>query len=94
MYAQNTHQNVPLPVGAIEVSDWMDSGTPEPFRLYSGPTWTIEGSSATVTVRGTQLADGTIEEREIKIGGSFDTLTAEEAEALAKALAQAASLTR
>lgn len=31
------------PTGATEVSDWADTGTPDEFRTFDGPKWTLPG---------------------------------------------------
>ncbi len=87
--------NVPAPVGAVSVDEWRDALTPHAFRLFRGITLTIELGKAAgiidVVIRGTQSADGTVEERGILIrGGSDDTITIDEARRLAAALIAAA----
>jgi hypothetical protein len=92
------HDAVPIPIGATETSDWADIGTPTEFRSFAGPIRTIpnlfewDGGPATVAVNGTQLTDGTVEERFIRVDGLGwdDMLTAETARALSTALAEAA----
>ncbi|MDT5057713.1 hypothetical protein [Mycobacterium sp.] len=90
--------DVPLPAGATETSDWADVGSPDEFRSFTGPTWTIpglqysNGDDAAVFIYGTQLADGTVEERCIRLGGVHwdDELTSQTARLLSAALAAAA----
>jgi hypothetical protein len=87
-----------MPVGATEVSDWADVGTPTEFRTFAGPVRTIpdlhqwDGSAATVAVNDSQLTDGTIEERFISIDGVGwdDMLTSKIARTLSASLAAAA----
>jgi hypothetical protein len=86
--------NVPSPADAVSVDEWGDALTPHAFRLFHGTTRTVElehGASIDVVIRGTQSADGTVEERGILIhGGSDDTITTQEARRLAAALIAAA----
>jgi hypothetical protein len=86
--------NVPWPAGAVSVDEWGDALTPDAFRLFYGPTRTIElehGADIDVVVRGTQAGDGSVEERGILIhGGSDDTITTNEARRLAATLIAAA----
>lgn len=86
------------PNGATEVSDWADVGHPSEFRLFAGPMWTIpevqytNDAPARVVVSGTQLRDGTVEERCIRLEGVAweDMLTSSVARRIATALAAAA----
>jgi hypothetical protein len=32
------YDSVPMPLGATEVTDWVDVGKPEQFRCFAGPT--------------------------------------------------------
>jgi hypothetical protein len=90
--------NVPIPAGATDISEWADVGHPDEFRSFTGPTWTIpglqysSGEDAAVLIYGTQLADGTVEERCIRLGGVHwdDELTSQTARVLSAALAAAA----
>jgi hypothetical protein len=69
------YDGAPLPIGATEADEWPDVGGPDEFRTFTGPTRTIpglhtwDGSRGLVLVCGTQLADGTVEERYIKVLG-------------------------
>lgn len=89
---------VPVPAGAVETSDWCDVGHPDEFRTFSGPTRSIPGlaypdsSPAMVLIFGTQLRDGTVEGRCIRVGGVHwdDEIDAETARALGRALLDAA----
>lgn len=86
--------NVPLPAGAISVDEWADALTPHAFRLFHGAARTValkHGADIEVVIRGTQSADGSVEERGILIhGGSDDTITTDEARRVAAALIAAA----
>jgi hypothetical protein len=86
--------NVPAPTGWVSVDEWGDALSPGAFRLFYGPTRTVElvhGADIDVVVRGTQSADGSVEECSIEIhGGSDDTITADEARRFAAALIAAA----
>jgi hypothetical protein len=86
--------NVPDPAGAVKVCEWDDPGTPDAFRLFWGATREVElqdGAAIEVVTRGTQSADGCVEERGILIyGGSDDVMTTESARQLAAALLEAA----
>lgn len=93
-----TAADVPLPLGATETSEWADVGTPDEFRLFYGPIRHIPELKcwnevpASVTVEGTQLADGTVEDRFIRLTGVAwdDMLTSDLARKLSVALAEAA----
>ncbi len=67
--------NVPLPAGAVSVDEWGDALTPHAFRLFDGTTRTVElnrDGQVDVVIRGTQSADGTVEERGVLIYGEPD----------------------
>jgi hypothetical protein len=70
-----TRYEAPTPEGATEVSEWADVGTPGEFRCFSGAIRTIpeirysDDVPANVSVDGTQLADGRVEERYIRVTG-------------------------
>jgi hypothetical protein len=92
------YDGAPLPIGATEADDWADVGSPDEFRSFTGPTRTIpglqccNGDDAAVLIYGTQLADGTVEERCIRVAGVHwdDELTSQTARDLSAALAAAA----
>lgn len=96
----NTAANqVPVPAGATEVSDWCDVGHPDEFRSFTGPSWpgptpqyNSGNSNPMVIVYGTQLRDGTIEGRCIRVGGLHwdDELSSDQTRKLAAALLKAA----
>ncbi|MDT5097650.1 MAG: hypothetical protein QOC76_1387 [Mycobacterium sp.] len=101
MSALKDFSNVPPPVGATDVSDWADVGTPDQFRVFDGPRWTVPGLrfgyadqevDAFITIFGTQLADGTIEGRCIRLGGVHwdDELCSETARIIGRSLLEAA----
>ncbi|UUO03848.1 hypothetical protein M4D79_14100 [Mycolicibacterium novocastrense] len=90
---------VPWPLGATEVTEWADVGKPEQFRCFAGPIreipeirYTRDNVPATVSIDGTQLLDGTVEERCIRLQGISweDMLTSDVARKIATALAEAA----
>ncbi|MBY0287489.1 MAG: hypothetical protein K2X52_10105 [Mycobacteriaceae bacterium] len=91
---------VDWPAGATDVSDWADVGKPEEFRSFDGPIWTIpeiqytNDAPARVFVSGTQLRDGTIEERCIRLEGVAweDMLASDTARTLSRALLSAADV--
>ncbi|MGO4445771.1 hypothetical protein AB4Z42_20710 [Mycobacterium sp. 2YAF39] len=91
-------KTIDWPTGATEVSDWADVGHPSEFRSFDGPIWTIpevqytNDAPARVFVSGTQLRDGTVEERCIRLEGVAweDMLTSSVARKIATALAEAA----
>ncbi|WP_232076079.1 hypothetical protein [Mycobacterium gallinarum] len=94
---------VDWPAGATEVSDWADVGKTDEFRSFDGPIWTIpevqytNDAPARVFVSGTQLRDGTVEERCIRLEGVAweDMLTSSVARDIAtKLLAAATELDR
>src|SRR4051812_35221570 len=93
-----TRPPVPLPAGATDVTDWTDVGSPDEFRCFDGPIRTVEGIKcwdgwpATVFVNGTQLRDGTVEGRCIRVYGVHgdDMLSSETARVLGRALLAAA----
>lgn len=89
------------PAGATEVSDWADVGHPDEFRSFDGPKWTLPGIrwgygdnevDGYVAICGTQLRDGTVEGRWIRVRGLQwdDELDSQTARAAAKALLEAA----
>ncbi|MGV0778746.1 hypothetical protein [Mycolicibacterium elephantis] len=89
------------PAGATEVSDWADIGTPDEFRTFDGPKWTLPGirwgfgdteEDGYVAIYGTQLRDGTVEERCIRVGGLHwdDELDSQTARDIAGKLLEAA----
>ena len=89
------------PAGATELSDWADVGHLGEFRSFDGPIWTIPevvqdhrgGTPARVFVSGTQLRDGTVEERCIRLEGVAweDELSSDTARELGQALLAAAA---
>jgi len=92
---------VDWPAGASEVSDWADAGTPDEFRSFLGPKWTLPGirwgwgdneEDGFVAVSGTQLRNGTVEGRCIRVGGVHwdDELDSHAARDLAEKLIAAA----
>ena len=91
---------VPMPAGAVDVSEWTDAGTPDEYRCFTGPTPYMSGSSVDwfaedarcVTVFGTQLRDGTVEFHCIRLVGVSweDELDSETARTIGKALIDAA----
>jgi hypothetical protein len=93
-----TRYEAPTPEGATEVSEWADVGTPGEFRCFSGAIRTIpeirysDDVPASVSVDGTQLADGRVEERYIRVTGVSweDMLTSGTARKLCVAIAAAA----
>lgn len=89
----------PFPAGATEVSEWCDVGHPDEFRTFTGPTWTVANlawnggdTDPTIIVFGTQLADGTVEGRCIRVDGlHWDyELSADNARTIGTALIEAA----
>ncbi|BBZ11590.1 hypothetical protein [Mycobacterium branderi] len=86
--------NVAAPVGAVVVEEWGDALTPQAFRLFYGPTHTVElehGQTVEVITRGAQSANGGIEESGILVyGGSDDAMPPDAARKLAAALIAAA----
>jgi len=92
-----TTSPIPRPLGATEVGDWVDHAG-ERFRCFAGPIRVVpcarrsDGDPVAVAIDGTQLADGTIEERVIRLCGitSDDSMTAETARNIAAALSAAA----
>ena len=67
--------NVPSPAGAVTVDAWRDALTPHAFRLFNGTARPVElerGDGIDVVIRGSQSADGTVEERGIRIYGAPD----------------------
>ena len=85
------------PAGATEVFDWADLGHPGEFRSFDGPIWRIpevayDDGNARVFVSGTQLRDGTVEERCIRLEGVAweDMLSSATARKLGQALLDAA----
>jgi hypothetical protein len=94
-----TQNEVPWPDAATSVSDWADVGTPDEFRSFDGPTWTVPnlewnsgGKDPVVLIYGTQLRGGSVEGRCIRVDGFHwdDMLSSENARVLAKALLEAA----
>ena len=89
---------VPWPLGATEVTDWADVGKPEQFRCFAGPIREVpelrysDDCPVTVSIDGTQLLNGTVEERCIRLTGISweDMLTSSSARKLATVLAEAA----
>lgn len=100
MTGMSTATDAPWPTGATEVSDWADVGKPDEFGSFDGPIWTIpevvqdhrDGTPARVFVSGTQLRDGTVEERCIRLEGVAweDMLTSSVARKISTSLAEAA----
>lgn len=92
MTTTNPYPDVTLPAGAAHADDWADVGKPDAFRLFTGPVWDIQdGCTHSVFVSGTQLADGTVEERFIRTNVHIDDeLSAQQARAIGAALIAAA----
>ena len=86
--------DVPAPAGAVKLCEWDDPDTQDAFRLFWGATRSVrlaDDAEIGVIIRGTQSADGTVEERGILIeGGSDDPMTTDAARRLAAALLEAA----
>lgn len=84
----------PVPAGATDVSEWADVGHPDQFRTFTGPEWVV--GDLVVQVYGTQLFNGTVEQRCVRAlihwDDELDSATASE---LGHALlAAACALTR
>jgi hypothetical protein len=86
--------DVPAPAGAVKLCEWGDPDTQDAFRLFWGATRSVKLDDDTeidVIIRGTQSADGTVEEHGILIeGGSDDVMTTGDVRRLAAALLEAA----
>lgn len=89
--------SMPFPAGATEVTEWTDAGHPDEFRCFNGPTRTLPelrfgDQPAFVTIFGTQLRDGTVEGRCIRVAGVHwdDELDSKTARHLAQQLLDAA----
>jgi hypothetical protein len=54
--------NVPAPAGAVSISDWYDTDTPNPGRYFRGSSWVIERNNRNtdmcLQVDGTLWGDG------------------------------------
>ncbi|ULE32868.1 hypothetical protein [Mycobacterium sp. IDR2000157661] len=94
--AIGTHTPDCRPAGAVHVNEWTDFGE-ERFRCFAGPIREIpeipfNDGPANVSIDGTQLFDGTVEHRCIRLTGIGweDQLTSEVARKLATALLGAA----
>lgn len=95
------YAHVPVPVGAVDTGEWGDVGHPDAFRQFNGPKrivkWrdveTDHPDEATLYVAGTQLADGTVEERHIRAEGISweDALPADTARELSRVFADLAN---
>ena len=88
---------VVAPAGAVIVDDgWSDALTPDAFRVFYGEMWTVpvrysNDGEVEIVVRGTQKADGRIDERGIIISGApYDLISSDEARHIAAALIEAA----
>jgi hypothetical protein len=93
----NPFPDVPMPVGAVRVSEWEwpnRTGHEKPSRYFVGTVRPVErlcGSDIEVRIEGTQFADGSIERlvRVVAVGGD-DVRTIDQARNLSIALAAAA----
>jgi hypothetical protein len=89
--------NVAAPVRALPVDEWCDGLTPDAYRVFHGSTrevpvrYSDDNDGVRVTVRGTEKADGRVDEHGIFIsGGPYDLISADEARGIAAALVAAA----
>lgn len=93
-----TSNQVPVPAGPAEATDWVDMGKLHEFRCFEGPMRRLpglaygDGSPVLVTITGTQIRDGTIEGRFIRMSGPHwdDEIDSQTARTIARALFDAA----
>ena len=90
----NTTSNQ-LPAAA-EATDWVDVGKPDGFRRFEGSMRQLPGltyrdsSPVLLTITSTQLPDGTIEGRSIRMSHWDDEIDSQTARTIARALFDAA----
>ena len=88
-----TWYDVPVPHGAVDVGDWADVGTPDPFRCFTGSPRVINLDDRDVDVEvrvdGTQYINGVDRGIAVHIF-TDDRLTSAQARQLAAALIETA----